>query len=234
LSKALWIALLILSSCEPSGRRNPSSEDQEPWSLISNEDGISSFRGHAEDGLVVFRGDVDIDAGISTVASLLYQVSLREEWVSGLKENRMIEERSLTDRIEYNRIAVPWPFQDRDFVYQVKVRVSKNPSCIVIEMKSIDDPREPKHSGVVRGNMIHSRYELIETGNEAKRTHVRAEVAVDPQGVIPTWIVNLTQREWPRKTLGKMREVALRPGIPITKEVQDYFNGPGTSSPQDH
>jgi hypothetical protein len=216
---------LKASSSSPRENDKALALGNQSWEKISESNEITTYRGRKVDGgVITFRGETVIPAPIIKVAAVLNDVNLRKKWVAGLKESHVIQARSSLDRIEYNRMSVPWPFEDRDFVYHVRVSVSQKPPGISIEMKSIEDPREPKVSGVVRGKIIQSRYIMIESGDREKKTHVNVEMAVDPSGVIPTWVVNLTQRQWPESTLSKMKQYSVQEDLVVPKEIQDYFS----------
>jgi hypothetical protein len=132
----------------------------------------------------------------------------------------------MVDRIEYVRSKVPWPFQDRDFVLQVQVQVAQAPYSIFIKMNSVVDFREPPHPGVVRGNLLHAYYFLRDESNsKGPATKVVVEIAADPKGSIPSWIVNLTQKHWPNNTLHSLEKVSVRENLVIAPEIKEFFSG---------
>ncbi len=188
------------------------------WELLSDEDGIKTYRetNPARD-IVSFRGEATLNTSIEKLAAVLSTPELRKEWVDSLAETHTIERTNALDRIEYVRASVPWPFQDRDFVFRVQITLGQAPESIFIKMNSVDDPREPPHPGVVRGNILHAYYFLKDVSTpQAPATQVIVEIAADPKGSIPTWIVNLTQKNWPNNTLHALEKVSRR---------EDLFRG---------
>ena|GEM_PF-908147 len=193
------------------------------WTLIADEDGIQTYEKTKEDeGMVVFRGETVIPAYLPKIATILNDLSRRKEWIDSLVETRVIEQKNIFDREEYNHTKVPWPFEDRDFVYHARVRVNRTPPTMLITMQSVVDPREPEHDGLVRGRLIYSYYYLKQIEG-VRATKVVVEMAVDPAGAIPKWLVRLSQKKWPFNTLGSLKKVAEREDIVVSKEIGDYF-----------
>lgn len=174
------------------------------WELISVKDGIKTFRRDAEEGAVGFRGEVTMDQSMERIAAVLADLESRKKWMDEVVETKRISMTSLFDRVEYNQTAVPWPFQNREFVYSVKVDLDAKTRTMIINMHSVENPSMPLKSGVVRGKMLESRYFLKEM-EKGKKTFVTVEIMVDPMGAIPKWIARLKQKKWPRNTLGGLR-----------------------------
>jgi hypothetical protein len=104
------------------------------------------------------------------------------------------------------------------------VKINHTPLSIFIALNSVEDAREPPKPGIVRGEILHSYYYLEEvSGGVAPETRVVVEVAVDPKGSIPSWLVNLTQKHWPHSTLLALERVANRSGILVPDEIEKWF-----------
>lgn len=189
----------------PAGEVPASDTRYQNWEWISEKDGIKTFRRDAEDGAVGFRGEVTMDQSMERIATVLADLGSRRKWMDEVVETKRISMTSLFDRVEYNQTAVPWPFQNRDFVYSVKVDLDTKSRTMVINMRSVEDPSMPPRDGVVRGKMLESRYFLKEI-EKGKKTFVTVEIMVDPMGAIPKWIARLKQKKWPRNTLGGLRK----------------------------
>jgi hypothetical protein len=196
------------------------------WELLSDDDGVKTYREINPAGdIVSFRGEALLHASIENLAAVLNTPELRKEWVDSLADTHTIEKRNMLDRIEYIRSKVPWPFQDRDFVFRVQVQVEQSPYSMFIKMNSVDDHREPPHPGVVRGNLLHAYYFLRdESTSQATATKVVVEIAADPKGSIPSWIVNLTQKKWPNNTLHSLEKVSNREDLFVAPEIKEFFN----------
>jgi hypothetical protein len=172
-----------------------------------------------------FRGEALLHASIEKLAAVLNTPELRKEWVDSLADTHTIEKRSMMDRTEYVRSKVPWPFQDRDFVFRVQIQVAQSPYSIFIMMNSIDDAREPPRPGAVRGSILHAYYLLRDASTpQVTATRVVVEIAADPKGSIPSWIVNLTQKRWPNNTLHSLEKISRREDLVIAPEIKEFFS----------
>jgi hypothetical protein len=195
------------------------------WELSSDKDGIKTYKEINPSGdIVSFRGEALLHASIEKLAAVLNTPELRKQWVDSLADTHTVEKRSMLDRTEYVRSKVPWPFQDRDFVFKVRIQVSQLPYSIFIMMNSVDDPREPPRAGVVRGSLLHAYYFLRDASTpRVTATKVVVEIAADPKGSIPSWIVNLTQKKWPNNTLHSLEKISQRDDLVIAPEIKDFF-----------
>ncbi|MBU6154615.1 MAG: hypothetical protein KGP28_09970 [Bdellovibrionales bacterium] len=203
------------------------SEDPKPaadsrysnWEFIADADGVKTFRRDAEDGAVGFRGEILMNIPMEKIATLLADMESRKKWMDEVVEAKRIRMNSLFDRVEYNHTAVPWPFQNRDFVYSAKVDLDKATRTMIITMKSVEDPENPPKSGIVRGKMLESRYYLHET-EKGKTTFMTVEIMVDPMGAIPKWLARLKQKKWPRNTLTGLRKYLEKNDVVVPAEFK--------------
>jgi hypothetical protein len=79
----------------------------------------------------------------------------------------------------------------------------------------------------VRGTILHAYYFLQDASTaQAQATKVIVEIAADPRGSIPSWIVNLTQKNWPTHTLHALEKVSSRDDLVIAPEIREFFGGP--------
>lgn len=183
----------------------PSSEAGS-WEETGEDSGIKLFKKELPGSSVVaFRGETVIEEGMPRIVGVLENVERGKEWMADIAESFNIEKHTDTDRWEYNRTKTPWPLQDRDFVIHTQSRFIKSPEpSLIIEMTSGENPKKPAVSGVVRGQLIDSRFILKYLG--PKRTYLICEIQADPKGVIPKWVVNLFQSHWPVDTIKALKK----------------------------
>jgi hypothetical protein len=172
--------------------------------------------------IVAFRGEAVIEASIPKIASVLGDSKRRVEWVADAKEAWDIRADSPVDRVEYNRTGAPWPVSDRDFVYRVTARVSREQKAMYIHIRSVEDPSVPPRQGVVRGELINSAYWL--NAIDDHYTRVRVEIHADPKGDLPKWVVNLVQQNWPKTTLVRMGRQVAKPDVHENPVLRAYFD----------
>jgi hypothetical protein len=191
----------------------PTARAGTEWEKINEEEGISSFRREIDGSpIVAFRGEAIIEAGLAKVVGVLENVERESEWMADLAESYNIEKRSETDRFDYNRTRTPWPLQDRDFVIHTMTSFERKPEpLLTIRMVSEETPMKKVTPGVVRGELIDSRFILKSLG--PKKTLFICEIQADPKGGIPKWVVNLFQKSWPLTTIQGLRRQILKKDV---------------------
>ncbi|NDG83493.1 MAG: hypothetical protein EBX52_00460 [Proteobacteria bacterium] len=220
--KSILLVLCLFSGLQAFGGEDPKPAPDarfKDWEFIKDGDGVRTFRRDAEDGAVGFRGEATMNIPMEKIATLLADMESRKKWMDEVVETKRLHMKDLFDRVEYNHTAVPWPFQDRDFVYSAKVDLDKATRTMIINMHSVEDPMMPPKSGVVRGKMLESRYFIHET-EKGKTTFISVEIMVDPMGAIPKWIARLKQKKWPRNTLTGLRNYLEKTEVEVPAEFK--------------
>ena len=76
----------------------------------------------------------------------------------------------------------------------------------------------PEIEGRVRGQLDRLVYKLEKL--ESNQTRVTVEIMVNPKGVLPNFMINLIQKEWPITTLRQLNAQALK-GSSIHEKLQN-------------
>jgi len=174
------------------------------WKPVRNDPDLAVYeRDVPGSDIVAFKFDGALDAPLDRVAALILDYDRAPDWVDHLEEERVLRQVSPGEFIEYTHIGTPFVMKDRDFVIRVRVRLDRPERRLVITNQSTEDPAAPDH-GYVRGNLIGSTFTLAAI--DGRHTQVTGEIQADPMGSVPKWIVNLFQRQWPRKTFDHLRE----------------------------
>ena len=148
---------------------------------------------------------------IERIAYVLDDTESKKEWVSRLKEETRLEENSSSYRsIAYQHYNLSWPVSDRDYVIDSKWTVMKDiklPTAI-LSIKSIIRDDVPEIEGRVRGQLDRLVYKLEKL--KSNQTRVTVEIMVNPKGLLPNFMINLIQKEWPITTLRQLNAQALK------------------------
>lgn len=198
------------------------------WEKIDvSDDGIARYRREIPGvNIVAFRGEATLEAPLMRVAAVIDNVEREHEWMSDLVVSYDIERASDLDRWEYNRTRAPWPISDRDFVIHTLITFRRTPEeSIFIDMKSAENAKKPPVPGVVRGELMNSKFVLI--AKNPTQTFFICEILADPKGVIPKWIVNIFQKSWPIDTIRGLRAQLLKNDIVESPALQRAKKGPG-------
>ena len=145
------------------------------------------------------------------------------------REPPPLEIQNVYDRIVYNRTDSPWPVWDRDVVVQTRGRIDVERKRIVIEMKSITDPRKPEVEGVVRIPRLAGHYVLRYITEDL--TEVEYQIDADPGGSLPSWLAELASRDLPYHTI---RNCEIESCSPLkTRNMVHKFPSESMNPPRD-
>ena len=184
------------------------------WQLVLRQDGIEVHRREVPGSrLLEFRGRGVIAAPLPRLLGVLRDVEHRTEWTERCIEAQIIEQRGERGQVSYNRTDAPWPVADRDVVLLGETRVDVAERRVRLEFRSVEDPRMPPRTGVVRMPMLRGHWHFTPIGGGAA-TEAEYQVHADPGGALPTWIANLAARQIPLKTLLGMRRQSQRRSYP--------------------
>jgi hypothetical protein len=177
---------------------------EDGWETLGESKKVTGFvKAIPGTSLKAFKGVTEIEASLEKVYWVISNnnEAFRKEWVGRLETSKTLEIKTKHERITYGAFDLPWPISDRDYVYHVKAtRKDKN---IFIAIKSTLHDKAPKTVGV-RAHLNNSNYVLEPLGDN--KTKVTVEIHTDPKGLLPAWLVNIIQKNWPVKTLNGIRK----------------------------
>ncbi len=190
------------------------------WKLVDSKNDISVWETQIPGTkLAGARGEAIINSPLKRVLFVLADVERSKEWVDGLKRSIVLEDglknasvlnkNGVFETVMYQEFNLPWPISNRDFVFK-GVGHKEPDGRWIIEIKSVDHPLAPKTTGV-RGELIESKYVLTSIGPSS--TKLEVEIICDPKGSIPIWLVNLIQKNWPRRTLNAISKQVEKPHV---------------------
>jgi START domain-containing protein len=192
------------------------------WKLIGTEQGVEFYRRELPGShITAFKGKGTVEAPLWKVASILLDTGRANEWVSSLKESRVVRRLGPARYIEYNRVGGPFIMKDRDFVSDVRIEVDAQAKTFALVYQPTGDAAAPPTRyvrGEILAGLFHAR--SLET---AGTTELTAEVQCDPKGIIPAWVVNFFQKSWPIQTFQGIRAQAAKEDITTPVDFADVI-----------
>ncbi len=207
---ALLAVVLLLVSFDAGA-------DDAGWTVDANDKGVLvTTKTEPGRSLPMFRGVGTVDAGVFEILAVLDDISHFTDWMADCTGARVVKQINEFERIEYNRIAAPWPVSDRDTTVRSWVEASLSKGEIWARFQSMDVAGTGPVAGVVRMPRLAGYYHL--EAIDAGHTKVTYQVDADPGGMLPNWLVKLTSRKLPIETL-----VGLRRQVAKTRGQYDTF-----------
>ena len=221
--EVLFILIFALSACKTTSGTKWIEINQEP--LDDNEKSefiiIVEKKNSPEDEVNTYRGTTTMPMSIERIAYVLDDTESKTEWVSRLKQENRLEGNPFSYRsIAYQHYNLSWPVSDRDYVIESKWSVMKDKKLptVILSIKSIVRDTVPEIEGRVRGQLNRLVYKLEKL--ESNQTRVTVEIMVNPKGLLPNFMINLIQKEWPITTLRQLNAQALK-GSAIHEKLQN-------------
>jgi len=175
------------------------------WETIAREGGIRVLQKERPGSdIPKVKGIGIVKANLVDVLAVIDDVPGRTKWAHDCTDSRELEKSSPFERVLYHRSAVTWPVSDRDVVVRVKVDANYEAQRVKVSYRTARKYPFPKVSGVVRMPRLDG-YFLIEAVG-ANRTRVSYLVDADPGGLLPEWLVAMTAKDVPLKTLKNLRK----------------------------
>lgn len=182
---------------------------QDPWRLEKDEDGIR-ISSRAVEGWDIreMRGQMTMAGPLASVVAVIDDPAaipqLNEFVVSTTVQNRQ----SATRCQMYSLTKMPWPLKDRDIVMQREILQDPATLAVTVTDTAIEGA-VPEKKDLVR--IKRSRQQWTLTPAADGRIAVELRMLSDPNGPIPTSLLNSMSVSTPYKTLGRLRELARKP-----------------------
>jgi len=192
------------------------------WETLSDANGVRVLRRSvAGSPLKSMKGVAVIDAPVARVALVLIDEDRAGEWVNSLAEARVVRQVSAHEYLQYTHVALPPLLHDRDFVTRVTLSSDPLQQRAIIDSASAIDPAAAPRARIVRGELTaHYEMQAIDGG---RRTRLTIELHCDPKGLLPSWLVNLFQRDWARLTIAGIRRQVNKPDLTVPATWAAYL-----------
>ncbi len=195
-----------------------SAKEPTEWKKADEDNGISIFERKEDSGFLAFRVEGSVNAPIRDVASTLLDAEHTPDWVANLEEDKIVHRQGPAQFLEYTHVGTPFVLKDRDFLCLVTLQLDEKNKMLTIESHSVEDASVPP-TKYVRGSVVHNEFRLSPDGSAGK-TKLVGEFHIDPKGTVPRWMVNLFQRDWPKKAFHAIqrRVASVKPTVPVVLE----------------
>lgn len=214
--KIIFFLLAVLVTATPANSASMLRDIK--WRVLKDHKGITVYEPvnyQHPSGLIPLKFKATLDHNISKVLTVLADDTRKTEWMPNLKESKVVERKSLENAIVYYRYDAPWPFHDREFVvYNIAV-FTPTDMTVNVDIRSVQHEKRPIHKKHVRG-ITYDGYSIIKPGKPGTTT-VEMAFLNDFGGLLPTFIVNLVQRQWPYRFMSHLREQLTKDNIEINK-----------------
>jgi len=182
------------------------------WKIVEVKDGVEVFEGaweeHSEHQ---YKGVLIIEQPIEIIAAVLSDISTYPTWFHRCSEAKKLptKDRSTLDFFLYIIIDVPWPFADRDAVFDAETTMDMEAGRLVIRSRAQTDSKVANHHDYVRITDSEQQWILEKITPHTTRTTFINRTA--GSGSMAAFIADLGSRATVVESLINMRTAAADP-----------------------
>ena len=125
------------------------------------------------------------------------------------------------DRVYWIRFELPFPLSDRDYLLRATGDIDADKKVFVANIRSVNHPDRGVNDCCVRAEAYRTYYRFQAIPGQNK-TKIEVEVHTDPKGMLPGWLVNMVQEDWPRETLLSLAREAAKDEIPSHQKFASW------------
>jgi len=179
------------------------------WKLIANEEGVALYsrkvNGHSE---LEFKGVCLINQPLEVIGAVLSDIPSYPKWFFKCMESKKIPVENTSDLNYYLYAAIdtPWPFSDRDVVYNAKVAIDSDLGKVVIKSTALTEPFVPLKNGYVR--ITDSEHQWIFERVTSERTRITFINRTNAAGPFANYISNPGTRDTTVHSLENLKKWA--------------------------
>lgn len=176
------------------------------WELRKNEEGIKVYIRKFENSKIIeFKATAIFDGPVSSLVSVLKDVESYHKWMTNLTIAKKLKTLNENEWYTYYMAEVPWPLDDRDIIYLVRLVKIKESTIITIESKP---DFAPKIKDYVRIKIAKGKW--VFTPVSKNKTQILYQFYGDPEISVPVWIMNLFIVDGPYNTIKDLKLTAVK------------------------
>lgn len=173
------------------------------WEVIMTKAGVEVAQKTVPgSSLMAFRGEGVMDVPIANLVSVLRNDDIATEWVDLQAEHTVLSRPAENKKILYEKYDLPFPIDDRDYVLSEVATYDDANAIFTLDFESVSDASRPKSSCCVRAMAYTTFWRLTKVDDW--NTKIEVEVHTDPKGMLPSWLINMIQKDWPRRYRASM------------------------------
>lgn len=179
--------------------------DATGWELKEEKEGITvSTKKIPGSGIKAFKGEYIMQASMGSIMAAMADPITCKEWVHGCAKVENLGSDNPEEFFQYGVNDLPWPAKDRDYIIRSTHTVSDNDE-LLIELTA-QPTTLPESDSYVRLTHMLIHYQIKALDDDS--THVVWTQHTEPNGLIPSWMVNMLLVDIPFYSLTRLEDLA--------------------------
>jgi len=179
-----------------------SLKSQDKWELQKSEDGIDVYTSVVKGSTYKkFKATTILNCKPMELVEILRRVEKYPEWIANCEKVELLKQDN-TVQYHYIETELPWPFENRDMIYQLKYDIFDE-NNIQVSINGVPNYIDEK-KGVVRMSEVSGKwlFKSIST-NQTELVYV---LHSEPGGAIPAWLANASVVDMPYNTISALNK----------------------------
>lgn len=176
------------------------------WELDSSADGIQVYARQQDDQRIKrIKVAATIDAPFAQVVNAIQDVTNMPAWYDKVADVDLVSMHGPQQLDLSLVIDLPWPLRDRITYLAARGDYNGDTQTLYVTTKYEPTIAKDAPDGQVLVTEMGSSWTIVDS--DQKSTYAEHEVYIDPAGILPAWLVNMTATEGPRRTMEELRRV---------------------------
>lgn len=225
---ALGAGICFLGAPLRSHAGGPFGDVWKGWEFVKEADGIKVYKRQVQGSdLLDFGGEGTLDFPVDQLCAVLEDIPGQKQWVDSLEMSQYLEQKSPRDYFYFQQYDLPWPISDRDFVVRHTWKIDRENKVVTINDISVNHPKRPVNDCCIRGSIELAEIRMAPIGE--KKTTMIALARADMKGLLPAWMINSIQEDFPLNTFVGYKKQASKP-YKIPPQCKNIFADEATAT----
>lgn len=177
----------------------PVWEQNYDWALEKDSEGIEVYTRNVDySNIKQFRATCILNTSQENVLAVLRNVKNYPLWVQNVENAKTIDGGDTAQF--YYQLSMPWPIKDRDIAMTMLETQEEESTVLIINS---DPTLINENESFVRMKYVKGFWKITPLSNDSCK--VTYQFLADPEGVLPTWTINMFLVDGPFKTLKNMK-----------------------------
>ncbi len=177
--------------------------DGNEWELRKDKNGIKVYtRTNTNSGIVEYKAETTAKTEISKLIKVVNDVENYPDWMANCESASVFNKINDSIRTDYLKTKVPWPMDDRDIVLEYRI-VNNTEYYYSAIMNSVPDVI-PEKDNIVR--IKEAKGVWVFKKKDKYSVEIIYQFYGDPEGNIPSWIINMFIVIGPYETLLNLKK----------------------------
>ena len=206
--KIIALAIIFFSyTVTANNDANTSTITDNQWTLKKQKNGITSYtRPVALSKYKAVKGETILPVSTARLFAAINDAPACPEWADTCKASYIHQKISQHEFFIYTLNDLPWPVKDRDVLAHVKWH-QDGEGAVVMQSKAVSN-RVAKKKGIVRIEMATAQWRFMPL--DSGSTAASFEIHMDPNGSIPSWLLNRLILNSPFTTFNNLAKQAAK------------------------